>query len=256
MKPLIGVPARALNENVDPWLPKRQGIFDAYYEVIEKAGGLPIMIPLTSERSVLNDYFSLVEGILFAGGGDILPEFYEEESRYPLQRSNPLQDKNELILVSWSVLEQKPTLGICRGMQLVNIALGGALHQDLRGEGVTNRDHNESETHRDFARPTHNIVFDAESHLAKLLGCTEGEVNSLHHQGIKELARDLRPVAWAPDMVIEAAEGIHHPYLHLTQFHPEQMAPAVDPRWQRLFDDFVKVSQSQPKTRQAKVSIK
>jgi putative glutamine amidotransferase len=147
-------------------------------------------------------------------------------------------DELEIAVARWVVERRLPTLGICRGQQLLNVALGGSLVQDLPSEGV--------DTHRQQA-PRHGLAHafsvEPESRLARIFGETQFQVNSFHHQAVRAVAPSLRAVAWAPDGTIEALESAEHPWLLAVQFHPEDLVGFHQPS-QRLLSALVEASSS------------
>lgn len=250
-KPTIGVVCIEYRDPVVTWYPKRFSIIQTYIEAIENAGGLPFIIPLTA-KDTLMEMHSRLDGLVLGGGGDIHPQFYGEEPSGNLDRMSMRQDRVELAMAGWSILERKPTLGICRGMQIINVALGGTLHQDIATEVKTDIDHNESFTAKDFSKNVHDIILQPGSRTAKALGTDRTAINSLHHQAIKDLAPDLRVVGTAPDGIIEAVEGKQDMYLVGIQAHPEVMARPEDSPWRNLFSDFVEECSSNRQGRLAK----
>lgn len=232
---MVGIVCRELEEEGRPWYPLRQGVIEAYIDAIEEAGAAAVLVPLAQTSSLKRIYREL-DGLVFCGGGDIGPEFYKEERLEPLDRPSPRQDKAEMILASWCVLDRKPALGICRGMQIINVAMGGSLHQDISAEYQTAINHNESFEKKDFGLLTHKIHI-KDGRLLAIIGSDVISVNSLHHQSLKVVAKGLRVAAAAPDGVIEAVEGSGDHYVMGLQFHPEWLY-RKDKRWEGVFIDF------------------
>jgi putative glutamine amidotransferase len=195
-----------------------------YVRAIEAAGGLPVLIPPTS---AVEPMLARLDGLLFPGGADIDPAFYGE----PMNGSQPPNrelDHLELEAARHAVDRDLPTLGICRGQQVINVALGGSLIQHMDGHAP--------EGPRDELHHAFRVV--PESNLASVLGATDLRVNSHHHQAIKRLAEGLEPVAWAADGTIEAVEAPGKRWLLAVQFHPEDLVDNhVASR--RLFDAFI-----------------
>ena len=150
-----------------------------------------------------------------------------------------LRDRTELPLVRWAVAEGKPVLGICRGAQMVNVALGGALYQDIPSQIETSLNHSDSYARQDWTYLAHTLRLSPDSRLRRILGSDELPINSLHHQSIKTVAPGLIAVGWAPDGVIEAIEGTNGHFLIGVQCHPEALQGEVDPRWRALFRRFI-----------------
>lgn len=221
MRPLIGL-------TVGPskgYLRLRQ----TYPRAVEAAGGLPVLIP-PLEIEALTDLLGRLDAIVFPGGVDVDPAEYGEEP-HPLTEVNRELDDLELAVARWAVRSRVPTLGICRGQQLLNVALGGSLVQHIDG-------HTQGEP-RDAL--THGLRIDADSRMADLLGTTDTLVNTHHHQVVGNLGRGLRAVAWAPDGTIEGLESTEHPWLVTVQFHPEDLVEKHDPS-HRLFEKLVEAA--------------
>jgi putative glutamine amidotransferase len=213
-KPLIGVVPLWDEEKDSLWM------LPGYMEGIEGAGGLPLMLSLTTEEETLRQLSGLCGGFLFTGGQDVSPGLYEAEVSALCGPVCAERDRMEKILFSIAVLEQdKPAFGICRGIQLFNVLLGGTLHQDLAaqfkpGAGI----------HRQKApydNPAHGLRIAPETPLYTLLGRDSLPVNSSHHQGIAELAPELEPMAWAEDGLIEAVYMKDRTFVWALQWHPE-----------------------------------
>jgi putative glutamine amidotransferase len=198
----------------------------SYFKAIESAGGLPVGIPLL-EVETLRALFDRLDGVVFPGGPDVDPAFYGEASE-PRTEIDPELDRVELALANWAIDSELPTLGICRGQQLLNVALGGSLIQHLdrhRQEG-------------DRKALTQPLSLTPGSRLAEIFGGTETVANTMHHQAVRKLGRGLKAVAWAEDGTIEGMESEAHPWLLMVQFHPEELFGFHAPS-QRLFAAFV-----------------
>jgi putative glutamine amidotransferase len=170
--------------------------------------------------------------VLLTGGGDIDPARFKEAPYPSLIEVSPLRDALEIDVVERALDEDVPLLAICRGLQVLNVALGGTLYQDLPTDRPSAVAHSQSEP-RDHA--THVVkVMGEGTRLASIVGLSELEVNSFHHQGIKQLARGLREVAWAPDGVIEAVEMDGDRFVVAVQWHPEDLVER-DPAARSLF---------------------
>ena len=224
MKPaLIGIPTYGRNDDGHFFLPAE------YVESVRRSGACPILLPPGEEH--LDHWFELIDGILFPGGGDIEPARYGGSEHEMIYMVNPERDTMEFALLDRVLESGLPTLGICRGTQLLNVALGGTLFDHLP-------DHVGGEiTHRLPPRePTpHPVQVEEGSGLAAILGATGFTAESWHHQAIRDVAPGLTVVARAPDGTIEAVEKTDHPWLYAVQWHPELTA-AEDPIQQRLFN--------------------
>lgn len=235
MRPVIGVPCAVV---VESWFGPTFGNYVSYLRALEAAGAIPQLIHLSQDEEVLHVLYSRCDGMLFAGGDDLHPARYNEPPHPKLGETSPLQDEVELRLFERVRADGKPVLGICRGLQLLNVALGGTLYQDLAAQRPGSVDHKLSDTHRDWRYLAHSVSLDASSWLAGRLDCSEILVNSLHHQGIKDLAPGLRVTAVAPDGLPEAIES-DDGQIVAVQCHPEELWEQADRRWASLFQGFV-----------------
>lgn len=216
------------------------GSFSSCIQAIEAAGAIPNLIHLTHNRTVLRVHYERCQGVLLVGGSDVDPASYGEEPHPALGPTDPLQDVLELQLIAWARADGKPLLAICRGIQILNVALGGTLYQDVSDQIAGALNHTESATHPHWHHLAHPIMLTPDSWLAEQLGTTQIAVNTVHHQALKTVAPGLRVVAHAPDGVIEAVEGIDTQFVVGVQCHPETLWDAVDLRWQRVFAEFVR----------------
>lgn len=232
-RPLIGI-------SIGRYVDSRGRVYvrlpESYGLALTAAGGAPVLIPPLDpvrDTDALERIFSTLDGMLFPGGLDVHPTHFGEEMHPTVTVDEPL-DGLELTLARWASDREVTTLGICRGQQLLNVALGGSLIQDLPSAGT---DHPQSDASRrgDLAHP---IAVEGHSRLAEVFGETTFRVNSFHHQAIQRLGRGLKAVAWSPDGVIEGVESTEHPWLLAVQFHPENLVPAHLPS-KRLFESFV-----------------
>ena len=224
MKPaLIGITTYGRNEDGHFFLPSE------YVDSVRRSGACPILLAPGEES--LDGWLELADGVLFPGGGDIDPARYGGSEHEMIYMVDSERDTTELALLNRILESGLPTLGICRGTQLLNVALGGTLFDHLP-------DHvGEEVAHRLPPRePTpHAIRVEKGSGLAAILGKTEFDAESWHHQAIREVAPGLTAVAQAPDGTVEAVEKKDHPWLYAVQWHPELTAEK-DPVQQRLFN--------------------
>ncbi|MDR3316186.1 MAG: gamma-glutamyl-gamma-aminobutyrate hydrolase family protein [Coriobacteriales bacterium] len=230
-RPVIGV--------TPLWDEGRQSIWmlPGYLDCVKRAGGLPLILPLTDDETLIMQIAVDCDGFLFSGGQNVSPELYHEQSASPAAELCAARDSLEAALFKKAVWEDgKPALGICRGMQLFNALLGGTLYQDLETELV-------SRTPVSHYRPprlgirTHQVILAQGNSLSGLFDSSELLVNSYHHQGIKALAEPLQPLATAPDGLIEAITFPGHPFLVGVQWHPELLVDT--PHSISLFKAFI-----------------
>jgi putative glutamine amidotransferase len=237
MKPYIGITCGTFYDR--DWCPPSLGHRKTYVDAVVAAGGAPLLIPPIDDLDALRAIYERIDGLLLSGGGDIQPHYYGEEPHPKLGTVDPARDAAEIPLARWAAADGKPVLGICRGVQVINVALGGSLYQDIAEQITSELQHDLSYARQDWTYMAHDVSIAPESHLARMFGTTQIPINSLHHQSLKHVAPGLRPVAWAPDGVVEAVEGENGHFLIGVQCHPEALQANADPRWQVLFRRFV-----------------
>jgi putative glutamine amidotransferase len=199
----------------------RAGVNAAYVRAVAGAGGVPLILSQLMEPAHVGAALDACDGLLLTGGEDVDPEHYGEAPSPKLGTVDRERDRFELALFAAARARGLPVLGICRGIQLINVALGGTLYQDLPSErpGAVNHDPRPAARH---AR-THYVRLAPGSRAAQVLGVDRLVPNSFHHQAVKELAPGLVATAWSDDGLIEAVEGAEAPWLLAVQWHPEEM---------------------------------
>jgi putative glutamine amidotransferase len=200
--------------------PERAYTNAAYIDAIQHAGGVPVLLPPSLSGPARTALWDRLDGLILSGGGDVDPARFGEERHPATYDVSAARDELELDLAGRALREGLPLLAICRGIQVLNVALGGTLHQDIATDPGSPLAHSQSEP-RDQA--THAVKILAGSRLAAALGRLELDVNSLHHQAIKDLGRGLRAVGTAPDGIVEGAEIPGHPFAVAVQWHPEEL---------------------------------
>ena len=234
--PLIGLPTLAIPPGPKP---PRFGINQSYVRVLVAAGCAPVLIPILDDDDRLRAIYQHLDGIVFPGGADVAPGEYGEESIDNLNVVEAPRDRAELTLARWAFADDLPTLGICRGQQVLNVALGGSLYQDLRHQGVTQVEHSDADGRARTAL-IHRVRLDPNSRLAQLIDETSIEVNSLHHQAVKTVAPLLRATGTSEDGVIESLESDDRRFLIAVQWHPEEVDQL--PWVRRLFSGFAQAA--------------
>ena len=211
-----------------------------YVQAIQEAGGVPLVLPLVVSRSRQALLLQQLDGLLVTGSGsDLAPQFYGESQQYPFQQMSEERARLELGLSKLAFEHQVPTLGICGGMQSMNVALGGTLIQDIPAQLTTKIQHLQKTS---AERTVHRIDIEPRTLLRRVIKKPSIPVNSSHHQSVKTIPRNFRISAVAPDGVIEAIEATSHPFWLGVQWHPEFLY-RKDPLQKRLFSAFIKAAQ-------------
>lgn len=233
MRPLIGIPCQGNLRSAY----RRFCVGQSYCRALEMAGGAPVLIPLLHDEQALMDIYQRLDGLLLAGGGDIAPHHFRQVRMAKVSYVDPPRDRIEMLLVRRAVEDDLPLLAICRGIQVLNVALGGTLYQDIPSQIPHALRHN---FHPDHPRNHlgHEVEIKQGTRLMDILGSTRVGVNSFHHQAVKEAPPILPAVALAPDGVIEAVEAQGKQFILGVQWHPEELVED-DPKMQHLFEVFV-----------------
>ena len=225
-RPVIGIPTQTLQaiEGIPDGLPSSWVMNQRYYLAATQVGAVPWMIPLLEDLATLREIYIRLDGLLLAGGVDMDPATYQEEKSPLCGVIDPPRDLVEMQLAKWALADGKPIFGICRGLQVLNVVMGGSLFQDVTAECNTAIKHDYVPTEgwsRDHL--AHEISINPGSRLHSALGSSRVMVNSMHHQGIDRLGSGLAVTAVAPDGLIEAIEAPGEKYLLGVQWHPEAM---------------------------------
>lgn len=234
MRPLVGIPCRAgvRGEAKRPVYHGNQ----AYVHAVESVGGVPILIPFMDDLASLHSLLPRLDGILLPGGIDVHPHRYNEEVDASIKEIDPQLDTLELTLADWAWQNDVPLLGICRGLQVLNVSRGGTLYQDLASQVPSDI------SHSNWAQPRsaikHEITVVPGSRMDTILGEHVIAVNSLHHQAIKDVGQGLVVSGRADDGVIELVEAPERAFVLAVQSHPEEMYKEYSV-WTRLFSAFV-----------------
>ncbi|MBQ9307235.1 MAG: gamma-glutamyl-gamma-aminobutyrate hydrolase family protein, partial [Clostridia bacterium] len=196
-------------------------IHHGYADGVLKAGALPVMLPLTDDEDVLEEYIARCDGFLFAGGPDVDPAYYNETVHPKCGRITAPRDTLEIRLMRSLLALQKPVLGICRGIQVMNVVMGGTLYQDLNSEYADVQC--EHMQRLEEYVPVHRVDVTPHSRLHEITGNTSLTVNSLHHQAVKTVGKGLTVCAVSEDGLVEGLEVEGHPFFLGVQWHPERM---------------------------------
>lgn len=234
MRPVIGIPCYAAERagNLRPIFGNNR----SYVEAVLRAGGAPVLLPPVGDADVVDAMRASLDGLLLSGGSDIDPAYYGERAIPETDLPDRDRDFTEFSLTRWALDEELPILGICRGMQVINVALGGSLYQDLPTQAP------EAERHNFAPMPgttiAHTLRVQPGSQLAAIAGTLRPQANSFHHQAVREPGAGIEFVAWADDGIAEALEVPDCPFVVAVQYHPEAMDPS-DETSRHLFEAFV-----------------
>lgn len=229
-QPIIGITPLVDEKHKSFWM------LPGYMDAVARAGGLPIMLPLTADEAALDALVAMCDGLLITGGQDVDPSLYGEKPINDTILPNAERDAMELPLLQKALAADKPIFGICRGLQFINAALGGTLYQDLPVQHPSDIAHNMSAP---YDRAAHEVEVEEDSPLYALLGKKKLGVNTLHHQAVKELAPCLRNMAKSTDDLVEAFWMPDKRFVWAVQWHPE-FRFRTDADSQKLFEEFVR----------------
>ena len=234
-KPIIGITGAYVKHNN-----YMEGVYvhHDYHKSVAANGGIPIILPFLNPELGL-ETLSICDGIILSGGEDVDPKFYEQDPHRNLGPTTSERDLVEIAIVKYALENNIPLLAICRGVQILNVALGGTLIQDIHSQVKEPIQHSQK---IDRSRDTHWVTISKDSKLYQVLGSDRIRVNSLHHQAIDRIANDLRVIAQSSDGIIEAVEYIHPTTFTIgVQWHPESMA-TTNNMMNSLFAEFIKSS--------------
>lgn len=210
--PVIGIAATPSESS--------QKVGNDYVTAVTRAGGIPLLIPATDDPLLIEATLDQVDGVLLTGGVDVDPAYYGEERHPMLGEVNAERDTFEMLLIDKVVERQMPLFGVCRGMQMLNVALGGTLWQDIPSQVP------EAGDHRITDLMAHNVGLVTGTLSERVLGVKTLNVNSRHHQAVRDVAPSLRITAWSPDGIAEMLEGYPEAPILAVQWHPETFVAA------------------------------
>jgi putative glutamine amidotransferase len=233
--PLIGITTNYIKQ---PSPLPASGVSEAYIQAVRRAGGIPLLIPSGLKSDEIQELRKHLDGILFTGGGDVDPVLFNGKPHDQVYGIIPERDGTEINLVRLAAESSWPFLGICRGIQVINVALGGTLYTHIEDQlaGALKHDYEE----RDLL--VHPVEIEPRSRLARILGLPVVQTNSLHHQGIERVAPGLEVVGQTSDGLVEAVELRGHRFGISVQWHPEWLQDKKEMR--ALFEALVEAARS------------
>jgi putative glutamine amidotransferase len=235
-KPIIGVTISS-DENHDRT--KALNLKEAYFNCIRNAGGDPVPFPMETPLDQLPDVLKTMRGVVLSGGGDIDPVIFGGEPHPRVYGIDPVRDSIEIELSKYCADQKIPLFGICRGMQVINVALGGTLYTDITDQLPGALRHPcQNDYPRDYL--AHSVMIKVGSRLTAVTQLNQMKVNSMHHQGVKDLSPEMTMSAMAPDGLIEGIEILFHPFYVGVQWHPECLPNSAPD--QALFSAFVRAA--------------
>lgn len=229
MKPIVGITAEITDDG-------NHFLRPVYAKAIIQAGGIPLLIPLVPEEHI-DTLCNQIDALYLTGGEDIDPSYYGEEPDVVLGKVSPDMDRMEFSLVKKMLELDKPFIGVCRGLHMLNVATGGSLYQSIhtqREEKSILHKQNAIRTHR-----SHHVKVEKDSRMFDMLQESEFKVNSYHHQGVNKVKEPLRIVARASDGLIEGLESTEHSFVFGFQWHPEEFAIDGDEPSKRIFEAYI-----------------
>ncbi len=235
MKPVVGV--------LPLWDESKDSIWmlPGYLDGLLFAGAVPVILPFSADESVLDRITDVCDGFLFTGGHDVSPALYGEKPLCGINDVCEKRDALELAVFRRAAAADKPVLGICRGLQFINAAMGGTLYQDLPSQRPSDISHRQQPP---YDIPSHTVKVEKDTPLYKYLQTDNLDVNSSHHQAVKNLAPGLLPMAFSPDGIVEAFFGSEQRFLWAVQWHPERLF-RKDEYNGMIFKAFVEAMQDQ-----------
>ena len=224
-KPFIGLNMSVMKNEDDQWY--RFVLGSRYTDAVRKAGGVPLLLPATNDKDIIMSYLDRVDGVLLVGGPDLHPKIYGDEEKLATVVTPPkLRQEFDLALARAAMSKNIPLMGVCMGCQVINVAAGGTLYQDIleQVEGASVRHYRKIDPYY----PLHTVKISPDSLLYQIIGKQELEVNSAHHQSVLEPGKGLRATAFSEDGVVECIEAEDERFVLGIQWHPEAIQDRPD----------------------------
>ncbi len=228
-RPVIGIMPLIDYDKHSYWM------IPGYMKGLQDSGALPVMLPVLDSVSAVENAMRFCSGILFPGGQDVDPAVYHKKKTPLCGEVSRERDLMERLVLEQAMTANKPILGICRGLQFINAALGGTLWQDIPQQFPSQVEHRQKPP---YDIPAHEVTICGDAPLRTLLRQERIAVNSCHHQGIRELSPKLKPMAYSPDGLVEAVYSPDHYFLWAVQWHPE-LSFTTDKNSREIFRAFI-----------------
>lgn len=236
MRPLIGITTAAITDGGLTY----NRAYTMISRAVVQAGGLPVLIPTDLDEPTLRELYERLAGVLLPGGPDIDPAIFGE-APHPTVKIDAARDAIELPIARWAVADDVPLFGICRGHQVINVALGGDLIQDIPSQVENAIQPHDTPDDQPRSQPVHDVSIQPESRLSAIIGSTSVAVNSLHHQAVRKAAPGMVVTALSPDGLVEATEMPDKRFALSVQWHPEDLYQN-DEAMMRLFESFIEAA--------------
>lgn len=239
-QPIIGISGNYTVNHEHKTMPGAQKayVFNYYIDAVILAGGVPLILPIVDDPVLIAKQVRVIDGLILSGGQDIMPFAYNQEPHPLLQDVLPRRDNFDFKLIEEALSQKRPILGICRGMQALNVVFGGDLYQDLSLAKEYTLKHVQVNSLKDA---THTIDIVGDTLLRRIFETDSLRINTFHHQAVHRVAEGFNVSAWAKDGMVEAIEKEGDDFVLGVQWHPEMMI-AEDPTMLKLFEYFVRES--------------
>lgn len=236
MRPIIGI-VPSIDENKEQYFTNIANV-----RAIKQAGGVPLVLPYTESIEIIKKYATMIDGLYLAGGNDIDPNYYSEAPHPKLGEVNSTRDAFEWEVLKYVSYEDKPILGVCKGMQMINVFFGGSLYQDMTSQ-VTDTiiQHNQKSP---LKHPIHVVTLVNKTKLQQIIEQDTIKVNSHHHQAVYRVGDGLIVSGRTSDGIIEAIESSRHSFVIGVQWHPEELLKTDEQMAIKIYDMFIMQCQS------------
>lgn len=231
MQPIIGI-VPSIDEKNEQYFTNIANV-----RAIKQAGGLPIVLPYTETAEMIKKYATMIDGLYLAGGNDIDPNYYDEVPHPKLGEVNPTRDAFEWEMLKHICHDNKPVLGVCKGMQMINVFFSGSLYQDMTSQITETLIQHDQKS--PLKHPIHVVELIKETKLYQMIQQDTIKVNSHHHQAIRHVGDGLIVSGQTSDGIVEAIESIRHSFVVGIQWHPEELLKTNEPTAIKIYEMFI-----------------